>query len=104
MAKEKLFCYFCGSKEKEVTYLIEGDDAYICDYCVEKANLVINENDLKKNEESFQLKNPKQIKDYLDKHIIDQEQAKKIVSVAVYNHFKRIKHAAADDVIIEKID
>ena len=96
-----MYCYFCGSEEKEVTYLIEGDDAYICDYCVEKANLVINENDLKKNEESFQLKNPKQIKDYLDKHIIDQEQAKKIVSVAVYNHFKRIKHAD-DDVIIEK--
>ena len=102
MKKDKLYCYFCGSQEKEVTYLIEGDDAYICDYCVEKANLVINENDLKKNEESFQLKNPKQIKDYLDKHIIDQEQAKKIVSVAVYNHFKRIKHAADDDVIIEK--
>ena len=48
MKKDKLYCYFCGSQEKEVTYLIEGDDAYICDYCVEKANLVINENDLKK--------------------------------------------------------
>ena len=56
MNDKKLFCYFCGSKEKEVTYLIEGDDAYICDYCVEKANLVISENNSKKNQPSFELK------------------------------------------------
>tara|TARA_A100000164_G_scaffold247347_1_gene220102 strand:- start:24 stop:218 length:195 start_codon:yes stop_codon:yes gene_type:complete len=62
MNEKKLFCYFCGSKEKEVTYLIEGDDAYICDYCVEKANLVISENNSKKNNSSFELKNPQQIK------------------------------------------
>ena len=41
--KQNLYCYFCGSKEEEVNYLIEGDEAYICDYCVDKANLVINE-------------------------------------------------------------
>tara|TARA_B100000575_G_scaffold4614_1_gene3455 strand:+ start:2355 stop:3563 length:1209 start_codon:yes stop_codon:yes gene_type:complete len=103
MNEKKLFCYFCGSKEKEVTYLIEGDDAYICDYCVEKANLVINENNSKKSNPSFELKNPKQIKKYLDKHIIDQDESKKIVSVAVYNHFKRITHSNDnDDVKLEK--
>ena len=59
MDEKKLYCYFCGAKEKEVNYLIEGDDAYICDYCVEKANLVINENNSKKGTTTFELKNPK---------------------------------------------
>ncbi len=99
MDEKKLYCYFCGSKEKEVTYLIEGDDAYICDYCVEKANLVINENNSKKNTKSFELKSPKKIKSNLDTHIIEQDEAKKIVSVAVYNHFKRIMHVNDDDEI-----
>ena len=103
MTKEKLFCYFCGSKEKEVTYLIEGDEAYICDYCVEKANLVIHENNSKKNKTSFELKNPKQIKTYLDTHVIGQDEAKKIISVAVYNHFKRIMCSDQnDDIVLEK--
>ena len=103
MNEKKLFCYFCGSKEKEVTYLIEGDDAYICDYCVEKANLVINENNSKKNKPTFELKNPQEIKTYLDTHIIGQDLAKKIVSVAVYNHFKRIVNSSdSDDVKLEK--
>ena len=97
MQKDKLYCYFCGSKEKEVTYLIEGDDAYICDYCVEKANLVIDENNSKKSNTTFDLKNPKQIKKYLDSHIIGQEEAKKVISVAVYNHFKRIIHSKKQD-------
>tara|TARA_B100000676_G_scaffold206218_1_gene202401 strand:+ start:2001 stop:3209 length:1209 start_codon:yes stop_codon:yes gene_type:complete len=103
MNEKKLLCYFCGSKEKEVTYLIEGDDAYICDYCVEKANLVISENNSKKTNTSFELKNPQQIKTYLDQHIIGQDDSKKIVSVAVYNHFKRIIHSnESDDVKLEK--
>jgi len=97
MDEKKLYCYFCGAKEKEVNYLIEGDDAYICDYCVEKANLVINENNSKKGPTTFELKNPKKIKAHLDSHIIGQEEAKKIVSVAVYNHFKRIMHTNEDD-------
>ncbi len=97
MDKKELYCYFCGAKEKEVTYLIEGDDAYICDYCIEKANLVINENNSKKSNNTFELKDPKKIKKHLDTHIIGQEEAKKIVSVAVYNHFKRIMHMNEDD-------
>ena len=97
MDEKKLYCYFCGAQEKEVNYLIEGDDAYICDYCVEKANLVINENNSKKSTTTVELKNPKKIKAHLDAHIIGQEEAKKIVSVAVYNHFKRIMHTNEDD-------
>ena len=90
MTKSDLYCYFCGTKEKEVNYLIEGDEAFICDYCVDKANLVINENNSKSQKINFELKKPVQIKQYLDKHIIGQDEAKKIVSVAVYNHFKRV--------------
>ena len=90
MNKSELYCYFCGTKEKEVNYLIEGDEAFICDYCVDKANLVINENNSKSKKIDFQLKKPIEIKNYLDKHIIGQDEAKKIVSVAVYNHFKRV--------------
>ena len=102
MKKEKLYCYFCGSKEKEVTYLIEGDDAYICDYCIEKANSVIGENNSKKSDETFQLKSPQEIKKHLDTHVIGQEQAKKIISVSVYNHFKRVMNIDEDDIVIEK--
>tara|TARA_B110000014_G_C20126592_1_gene600831 strand:+ start:9746 stop:10954 length:1209 start_codon:yes stop_codon:yes gene_type:complete len=103
MKKNKLYCYFCGSQEKEVTYLIEGDDAYICDYCVGKANLVINENDSQKSKTAFELKSPQQIKAHLDSYVIEQNEAKKMVSVAVYNHFKRIMHSNEnDDIVLEK--
>ena len=103
MSKTELHCYFCSCKEEEVNYLIEGDEAYICDYCVDKANLVINENNNKNKQNEFQLKKPPEIKSYLDNHIIGQEDAKKIVSVAVYNHFNRINNKDTNqDVILEK--
>ena len=103
MSKTELHCYFCSCKEEEVNYLIEGDEAYICDYCVDKANLVINENNNKNKQNEFQLKKPQEIKSYLDNHIIGQEDAKKIVSVAVYNHFNRINNKDTNqDVILEK--
>ncbi len=103
MSKTELHCYFCSSKEEEVNYLIEGDDAYICDYCVDKANLVISENNKSNNKNDFELKKPKEIKNYLDQHIIGQEDAKKIVSVAVYNHFNRINNKDINtDVTLEK--
>jgi len=103
MSKTELHCYFCSCKEEEVNYLIEGDEAYICDYCVDKANLVINENNNKNKNNEFQLKKPEEIKNYLDSHIIGQENAKRIVSVAVYNHFNRINNKDVNqDVILEK--
>ncbi len=103
MSKTELHCYFCSSKEEEVNYLIEGDDAYICDYCVDKANLVISENNQSNKKNDFELRKPKEIKNYLDQHIIGQENAKKIVSVAVYNHFNRINNKDVNaDVTLEK--
>jgi len=103
MSKTELHCYFCSSKEEEVNYLIEGDDAYICDYCVDKANLVISENNQSDKKNDFELRKPKEIKNYLDQHIIGQENAKKIVSVAVYNHFNRISNKDINaDVTLEK--
>ena len=54
MSESELYCYFCGTKEKEVNYLIEGDEAFICDYCVDKANLVINDNNSKSKKVDFQ--------------------------------------------------
>ena len=51
MTKSELYCYFCGTKEKEVNYLIEGDEAFICDYCVDKANSVISENNSKSSKQ-----------------------------------------------------
>ena len=77
MKKNELYCYFCGSKEEEVNYLIEGDEAYICDYCINKAHLVINESNDKNKKNDFQIKKPQKIKNYLDTHIIGQEDAKK---------------------------
>ena len=103
MSQTTLYCYFCSSKEEEVNYLIEGDEAYICDYCVDKANLVISENNKKNTKNNFELRKPKDIKNYLDEHIIGQETAKKIVSVAVYNHFNRINNKDINsDVTLEK--
>ncbi len=103
MSKTELHCYFCSSKEADVNYLIEGDDAYICDYCVDKANLVISENNQSDKKNDFELRKPKEIKNYLDQHIIGQENAKKIVSVAVYNHFNRINNKDVNaDVTLEK--
>ena len=103
MTKSELYCYFCGTKEKEVNYLIEGDEAFICDYCVDKANSVISENNSKNTKIDFQLKKPTEIKKYLDKHIIGQNNAKKIVSVAVYNHFNRVNdNSSSNDVKLEK--
>ena len=103
MSKTELHCYFCSCKEEEVNYLIEGDEAYICDYCVDKANLVINENNNQNKKNEFELKKPQEIKNYLDSHIIGQEDAKKIVSVAVYNHFNRVNDKDTNkDVILEK--
>ena len=61
MTKTELHCYFCGSKEAEVNYLIEGDDAYICDLCVDKASIVITKSKTKKSPPKFEFKKPKDI-------------------------------------------
>ena len=88
-SKTKILCSFCGLPQKDVHLLIEGNSCYICNYCVEKSNSILRENDFEDN--FFQEGNtPELIKKELDKYIIGQERAKKTVSVAVYNHYKRL--------------
>ena len=98
---EELSCSFCGRIKTQTEVLIAGLDAHICDQCVEQANgIILNES---KNEEdkkpSFNLESPVKIKSYLDQYVIGQNYAKKVLSVAVYNHYKRIINKDADDSI-----
>lgn len=104
-------CSFCGRSEKEVQLLITGLDGNICDQCAEQAHLLIEEsetnNESKKQKGGFDIKNhkiykPKEIKAFLDQYIIGQDDAKKVMAVAMYNHYKRLLHPASDDVEIEK--
>ena len=98
-----LKCSFCGRSEKEVGRLVGGNFAYICKDCIELAYEIINDEELEFEEMNYSLPKPSEIKAFLDKYIIGQEKAKKIISVAVYNHYKRIKFKNKfKDVEIEK--
>ena len=104
MKDTKLFCSFCASSESEVDFLVEGENVYICDGCVNKASDIVNEN-MKKSYMglSMNMQKPLDINRRLNEHIIGQEKAKRIVSVAVYNHFKRLNNRNDDDEVqIEK--
>lgn len=108
MAKENLECSFCGRKKPETNLLIAGLDAHICDRCIEQAHgIVAEESRQAKNEDLFSelvLKKPMEIKDFLDTYIIGQERTKKVMSVAVYNHYKRLLQPTSkeDDIEIQK--
>lgn len=99
-------CSFCGREKNEVNLLIAGIDGHICDRCADQAHAIIQE-EIKK-ESTFDLAGakllkPKEIKEFLDHYVIGQDQAKKILSVSVYNHYKRLKQAIdADETEIEK--
>jgi ATP-dependent Clp protease ATP-binding subunit ClpX len=98
-------CSFCGRPKEEVGILISGIDAQICNDCVEQAYRIINDDvSLKKahKKSGFTLEKPHAIKKYLDNYVIGQDTAKKILSVAVYNHYKRLSQVIEDDVEIEK--
>ncbi|MEO0224997.1 MAG: ATP-dependent Clp protease ATP-binding subunit ClpX [candidate division WOR-3 bacterium] len=98
-----LKCSFCGRSEKEVGKLVGGNFAYICRDCIELAYEIINDEELEFEEMNYNLPKPSEIKAFLDEYIIGQEKAKKIISVAVYNHYKRIKFKNKfKDVEIEK--
>jgi len=98
-----LRCSFCGRSEKEVGKLVGGNFAYICRDCIELAYEIINDEELELEEMNYNLPKPSEIKAFLDEYIIGQEKAKKIISVAVYNHYKRIKFKNKfKDVEIEK--
>lgn len=89
-----LSCNFCGKSQKTVTKLIAGPDVYICNECVSLCNdiLLEDENDQKKSAQKTSIPSPKSIKEHLDSYVIGQDQAKKVLSVAVHNHYKRISH------------
>ena len=101
MAKEELECSFCGRKKPETNLLIAGLDAHICDRCIEQAHgIVLEESKQSDNNElsaELMLRKPLQIKAFLDEYIIGQEYTKKVMSVAVYNHYKRLLQAPTDD-------
>ncbi|MGC4101454.1 ATP-dependent Clp protease ATP-binding subunit ClpX [Ferruginibacter sp.] len=111
MAKQQtLHCSFCGRSRDEVKILIAGQDGHICENCVEHAEEII-EQELGSSNDSKQphspthkliVKKPIEIKNFLDEYVIGQDDAKKILSVAVYNHYKRLNQKVENDVEIEK--
>jgi len=100
---EKYFCSFCGKHQGEVGKLIAGPAVYICDECIEVCGEILAREQRKDSAELFSVPTPKEIKQALDAYVIEQELAKKALSVAVYNHYKRISLLAeADPIEIEK--
>jgi len=105
MASE-ITCSFCGRKKSEVDLMVSGISAHICNHCIEQAHTILGEDEKTKKgtkKPTFRLKKPKEITEYLGQYVIGQEEAKKVLSVAVYNHYKRLLQADGnDDVKIEK--
>ncbi|MDD2332441.1 MAG: ClpX C4-type zinc finger protein, partial [Candidatus Cloacimonetes bacterium] len=98
-----LSCSFCGRAEVEVKTLIRGIAGNICDECIVMCHNIIDSSIAEPTNEDFKLPIPSEIKSYLDKYVIGQDKAKQIISVAVYNHYKRIfKQTNKDDVELEK--
>ena len=106
MSKSDLQCSFCGKKKAETRLLIAGIDAHICDLCIEQANgIILQESNKKENIEQkseLELLKPQQIKLFLDDYIVGQDYTKKVISVSVYNHYKRISQETENEVEIEK--
>ena len=106
MSKEELNCSFCGRAKPQTQLLIAGLDAHICDKCILQAHGIVQEETTEENLEhklNIELHPPKKIKSFLDEYVIGQESAKKILSVAVYNHYKRINNSKSkSEVEIQK--
>ena len=106
MARETDRCSFCGRVKAETNVLIAGLEGHICDLCVEQAQAIIREEMASKHElqlGDIKLLKPAEIKKHLDQYVIGQEEAKRVLSVAVYNHYKRINHRGdADEVELDK--
>lgn len=105
MAKEEMRCSFCGRPKSETNILIAGIEGHICDRCVEQAyDIVADEvgiDDESELSEELLLKKPMEIRAFLDDYVIGQDQTKKIMSVAVYNHYKRLLQQRSEDQDIE---
>ncbi len=108
MAKENLECSFCGRKKPETNLLIAGLDAHICDRCIEQAHGIVAEESKQSKSQDLSseliLRKPMDIKGFLETFIIGQERTKKVMSVAVYNHYKRLLQPSSteDDIEIQK--
>ncbi len=99
---ELLKCSFCGKSQKQVKRLIAGPSVYICDECIDLCNEIIEEEEADGGEVRFdELPKPSEISAFLDEYIVGQQPAKKIMSVAVYNHYKRIRHGASSPTDVE---
>ena len=98
-------CSFCGRNKSEVSVLISGQNGFICDFCIEQAHNIIEEQNGSKsvvsNNNIAELKKPREIKEFLDQYVIGQNQAKKQLSIAVYNHYKRLAHNADENKSVE---
>ncbi|ALI97928.1 ATP-dependent Clp protease ATP-binding subunit ClpX [Rufibacter tibetensis] len=102
----EITCSFCGKNKKEVSVMISGINAHICERCIGQAQQILNEeNRLRATNRApkFNLIKPREMKTYLDQFVVGQDEAKKVMSVAVYNHYKRLmQKPKTDDVVIEK--
>lgn len=96
-----LYCSFCGKKQTEVNKLIAGKSVYICNECIYLCNEILNE-EIINLDYDFYLPKPKKIYNFLNKYIIGQKRAKIVLSVAVYNHYKRLKYNKLNNIKIEK--
>tara|TARA_B100001057_G_scaffold109570_1_gene107509 strand:- start:2912 stop:4144 length:1233 start_codon:yes stop_codon:yes gene_type:complete len=107
MSEKELICSFCGLSKVQTNLLVAGQEAHICDTCIEQAYGIVVE-EAKKNEtevstEKPKIAKPKEIKSFLDNYVVGQDQTKKVISVAVYNHYKRLyQKKGKNDVEIEK--
>lgn len=102
MSKQTEVCFLCGKTKSEVKQLIKGKFGYVCDECVHEAYEVLNEQEEEEISHNVQLAIPSQIKAHLDQYVIGQDEAKKTLSVAVYNHYKRLRQDKKSDVEIQK--
>ena len=105
---DQFFCFFCGKNQKEVIKLIAGPSVYICNECIKLCGDIIEDEEKEKQVDADGFKEfltPKQIKQLLDTYVIEQDRAKKVLAVAVYNHYKRLSSTMEkndDDVEIQK--
>ncbi len=107
MSDQNLLCSFCGLSKTQTNLLVAGQEAHICDSCIEQAyNIIIEESkrdESTKQSQDHKISKPKEIKTFLDEYVIGQDYTKKIISVAVYNHYKRLNQKnIKDDVEIDK--
>jgi len=107
MSDQNLLCSFCGLSKTQTNLLVAGQEAHICDSCIEQAyNIIIEESkrdEFPKQSQEHKISKPKEIKTFLDEYVIGQDYTKKIISVAVYNHYKRLNQKnIKDDVEIDK--